>query len=110
MRSLSPSATLRQLQEHIANVEQKYGFADETMVQKCLLLGEEVGELFKSIRMLSGIGVDVNSVAHDVGEELADVLAFVLAIANRTGVDLGTAFMEKQKTNETRTWRNRVIE
>jgi len=38
-------------------------------------------------------------------EELADCLAYILKLANYTGVDLEEAYLEKMKTNEGRNWR-----
>lgn len=105
MPSLASNASLRDLQNYVADAERKRGFLEQTTLQKCLLLGEEVGELFKAVRKCSGLGVDPNSSAHHVGEELADVLNFVLAIANRLEIDLATAFLEKEQKNEERIWR-----
>ncbi len=39
-----------------------------------------------------------------LGEELADVLIYLAAIANREGIDLSQALREKEALNETRTW------
>lgn len=104
MDRLEQNATLRELQSYIATIEVERGFVDQTTVQKCLLLGEEVGELFKAVRHLSGMGTDVAGAARDVAEELADVLIFLLAIANRCNVDLSTALIDKEQKNRTRTW------
>jgi len=38
-------------------------------------------------------------------EELADCLAYILKLANYTGVDLEEAYLEKMKTNAGRNWR-----
>ena len=38
-------------------------------------------------------------------EELADCLAYILKLANYTGVDLEEAYLEKMETNEGRSWR-----
>ncbi|NLF78398.1 MAG: hypothetical protein GX573_22115 [Chloroflexi bacterium] len=39
-----------------------------------------------------------------IREELADVLAYVLKLANYTGIDLEEAYLEKMRTNQERTW------
>lgn len=104
MPPLSLTPSVRDLQKYIAEVERERGFAEQTPLQKCLLLGEEVGELFKAVRKHSDIGIDPNSSRHEVAEELADVLSFVLAIANRFEVDLTGAFLEKEAKNGTRQW------
>jgi NTP pyrophosphatase (non-canonical NTP hydrolase) len=105
MSELPPSPTLRQLQEYVAQTERDRGFAEESELHKCLLLGEEMGELFKAVRRCSGIKVDPKSTVNTVGEELADILNFVAAIANRFQIDLETAYRDKEKKNGTRTWR-----
>lgn len=104
MPTISTSPTIKELQDYVAAIEVERGFADQSVVQKCLLLGEEVGELFKAVRTCSGIGVDPQSSHHVVADELADVLIFLVAIANRAGVDLATAFLEKEARNDGRVW------
>jgi len=104
MLVLPPNPTLRHLQDYIAAVEHERGFTNESAVQKCLLLGEEVGELFKAVRSHAGVKVDPKSTVGAVGEELADVLSFVLAIANRFDVDITSAFVEKEQKNSKRRW------
>ncbi len=47
-------------------------------------LGEEVGELFKAVR--EGEGIE---------EEIADVFAWLLSVANVLGVDVEDAFRRK---------------
>lgn len=104
MSPLPLSPSVQDMQKYVAEVERERGFAEQTPLQKCLLLGEEVGELFKAVRKFSDIRVDPNSSCHDVAEELADVLIFLIAIANRFEVDLTEAFLEKEAKNEIRTW------
>ncbi len=106
MQNLSPNPTLRELQSYIAQIEDERGFSEQTPIQKCLLLGEEVGELFKAVRKRSGIKVDPMSSVTSIGEELADILSFVLAIANRFEIDIGLAFLEKEQKNNQRVWNN----
>lgn len=36
----------------------------------------------------------------EVADEMADVLSFLLAMANATGIDLATSFVEKMAANE----------
>jgi NTP pyrophosphatase (non-canonical NTP hydrolase) len=73
-------------------------------VQQCLLLGEEVGELFKAVRKQQNLTVDPQSRVGDVEEELADVLIYLCAIANRLDIDLEDAFRRKEQRNEQRVW------
>lgn len=101
-----PSSTdqLAYFQEYVAETEKERGFDEETALEKCLLLGEEVGELFKAVRRQAGIKTDPNSDVHEIGNELADVLNFVLAIANRFNVDLAQAYARKEALNNARSW------
>lgn len=101
---ITPISSLSQLQAHVAQAELARGFLAQSAADKCLLLGEEVGELFKAVRKTSGLAVDPQSDVGDVGSELADILNFLLAIANRYHIDLGEAFVSKEAINETRTW------
>ena len=98
------SFTLKQLQEYVSQIERVRGFDQETALEKCLHLGEEVGELFKAVRLSSGMSVDRHSTEHQPGEELADILNFLVAIANRLGVDLEAAYREKEERNSARLW------
>lgn len=104
MPALPSNPTIRNLQDYVAEVERERGFADESAIQKCLLLGEEIGELFKAVRKRAGIKVDPTSSVNMVGEEIADILSFVLAIANRFQIDVASAFIEKEQKNRGRVW------
>lgn len=97
-------ATLSNLQIYVDELERERGFEKDTILQKCLLLGEEVGELFKAIRKAEKIGIDNNSQVFNIEEELADILIYVCAIANRCNIDLEQAFRTKEEINKKRTW------
>jgi len=68
------------------------------------LLGEEVGELFKAIRKTEKIGIDNNSQVFNIEEELADILIYLCAIANRCNIDMEQAFRTKEEINKKRKW------
>jgi NTP pyrophosphatase (non-canonical NTP hydrolase) len=95
---------LADFQRYVAELEAERGFEGQDVVQKCLMLGEEVGELFKAVRKHAQIKVDRNSEIGSADEELADILIFVCSIANRMGVDLERAFREKEARNKVRVW------
>lgn len=97
--------SLSELQRYVEWLESDRGFSDQSILDKCLLLGEEVGELFKAVRKSSGLAIDATSEFGNVADELADVLIFLASIANRAGVDLDQALRDKEAVNETRTWR-----
>lgn len=101
---ITKQSTLQQLQAYVASTELRRNFHSQSSIEKCLLLGEEVGELFKAVRRSSGLSTDPNSELNEVGNELADVLNYLLSIANRHQIDLGQAFVEKEKINDSRIW------
>ncbi len=105
MPALDPDPTLRDFQRYVRQMEEERGFARQDALDKCLLLGEEVGELFKAIRKTRGLSVELGAEYGAVGEELADVLIYLCAIANRFDIDLERAFREKEAINAQRTWR-----
>jgi NTP pyrophosphatase (non-canonical NTP hydrolase) len=102
--NLEQRPTLAELQRYVAELERERGFSDQSGRDKCLLLGEELGELFRAVRRAEGLKVDPASRAADVGDELADCLIYLCAIANRYGVDLEAAFRSKEARNAARTW------
>jgi NTP pyrophosphatase (non-canonical NTP hydrolase) len=104
MLPLRSGATLADLQCYVAEMEDERGFADSTVLEQSLKLGEEVGELFKAIRKRERLPIDHDSITGTVGEELADVLIYLCAIANREGVSLEHALRSKELLNETRVW------
>jgi NTP pyrophosphatase (non-canonical NTP hydrolase) len=97
-------ATLQSIQQYVQELELERGFITQTVIEKCLLLGEEAGELFKAVRKAEKISIDVNSTKHEVSNELADLLIYLCAIANRYDIDLETAFREKEEVNKKRKW------
>lgn len=104
MEPLSRGATVADFQRYVAKMETERGFTDSTVLEQCLKLGEEYGELCKAIRKRSDLPVDRQSVIGTVDEELADVFIYLLAIANRYNIDLEDAFRRKEERNEARTW------
>jgi NTP pyrophosphatase (non-canonical NTP hydrolase) len=104
----SGQSEIADLQLQVSQFERERGFDSESAMVKCLLLGEEIGELFKAVRYSSGLGVDQNSTGRAVGEELADVFIFLLALANRFHLELGGEVSRKLDINKHRAW-NRSI-
>lgn len=105
MLKLKKSPTLKDIQRYVAKMEKERGFDKETVVPKCLLLGEEVGELYKSIRKSHKTSkLDHNSIFSDAAEEAADIIMVLCAIANRLDIDLEKAFRQKEEKNKKRKW------
>lgn len=105
MPVLKNNPALKDIQSYVAELEQERGFTDNTVLQNCLQLGEEVGELFKAIRKTEKMKVDANSDTKHIDEELADIVIFLCSIANRYNIDIEQAFREKEEHNKTRTWK-----
>jgi NTP pyrophosphatase (non-canonical NTP hydrolase) len=102
---LPEGATLAQLQRYIEREAKKRGFGNQRVLEKCLILGEEVGELFKSIRKEEKIPVGRHSKIGTISEEMADVLMYVCTIASFYGVDLEAAFRAKDKVHAKRIYK-----
>jgi len=105
MPILTKNPTLKEFQKYVTELENERGFTHQTIIDKCLLLGEEVGELFKAVRKSEGLAVDVNSNFTEIGDELTDIFIYICAIANRKGIDLEKAFREKEEKNKKRIWK-----
>jgi NTP pyrophosphatase (non-canonical NTP hydrolase) len=101
---LEQNQSLEEIQRYVADMENERGFSGRPVIEQCLQLGEEVGEVFKAVRKREKMRLDPNSAVGDVGEELADVLIYLCAIANRLDIDLADALRNKEAVNETRTW------
>ena len=104
MPQLNDHPTLADFQSYVAQLETERGFEDQSARDKCLLLGEEVGELFKAVRKIEGLKVDTDSRFGTISEELADIFIYVCAIANRYNIDLEAAFRDKEAINHQRSW------
>jgi len=106
MPNLTKNPTLTNFQNYVVELETERGFANQTIIHKCLLLGEEVGELFKAVRKSEGLAIDANSNFTEIGDELTDIFIYLCAIANRIGIDLEEAFREKEVKNKQRVWKS----
>ena len=107
MPQLRQNPLLKDLQKYVEELEVERGFSDQSARDKCLMLGEEVGELFKAVRKAEGLKIDRNSKVGEISHELADILIFLCSIANRYQVDLEAAFREKESVNKQRKWEKR---
>lgn len=106
MAELPAHPTLPQLQRYLDAVCQERGWTQDNYAEKFLLFTEEVGELAKAIRKARGLyQEDARQNTRNLEEEFADVLSYLLDLANSFGVDLEQAFRAKEAVNATRTWR-----
>lgn len=104
---LSARSPLPALQRYVAEMVERRGFTAYKSLEVMLLLVEEVGELAKALRKEQGLKIDhARSGSYgQVQEELADVLLYLLSLANWTGVDLAEALRAKEAENERRVWK-----
>jgi NTP pyrophosphatase (non-canonical NTP hydrolase) len=105
MPILKEKPTLLDIQKYVKELKTERGFTDVSIIQNCLLLGEEVGELFKAVRKIEKMKTDLNSDFTSVEEELADIMIFISSIANQFNIDLEAAFRNKEEINKKREWK-----
>lgn len=100
------SLGLIELQEYIKIKVKERGFEDESPKDLLVLLIEEVGEFAKAIRKYSGIKVD--SEKKDkypaLQEEIADVLIYIIDLANTLNINLDESYRIKDDINDSRFW------
>ena len=109
MIELPRGAGLSEYQRYIQELEALHGWLDVDLVHNCFLMGEEVGELFKAVRVHNrmfeeGQPVESSVARDEVADEIVDVLNYLLAIANRLDIDVEEAFRKKNLKNQQRTW------
>lgn len=104
MLHLAPHPDLKTIQEYVYELKKERGFFNNSLQQECLLLGEEVGELFKAVRKQQDMKLDTKSTVGSVDEELADILIYLCSIANHLEIDLEQALRSKEEANKQRTW------
>ncbi len=73
-----------------------------------ILLQEEIGGLANAFaqRWVAKTTHRTDSSLPAIREELADVLAYVIKLANDTGVDLEAAYLEKMRASTAHSWRD----
>jgi phosphoribosylanthranilate isomerase len=104
---LPEGATVAELQRSVLLLEARMGWLDADAEACGFRMVEEVGELHRAIRELHRArdrGDDLAALRAAAGAEIADVLNYLLAIANRLGVDVERASREKNLENQRRTW------
>ncbi len=110
MTILKSNPTLPDLQTYIKTVSEERGWNDNNHLEMFLLFSEEVGELAKGIRAYSnlyqekGKGKSIVETKKELEGEFADVLNYLLDLANYFEIDLEKAFREKEAINAQRTW------
>lgn len=105
MAELPEAPTLGDLQRYVDEVCQERGWTKDSPAEKFVLFVEEVGELAKAIRKAAGLYAE-QAKPRDMSleEEFADVLSYLLDLANCYSIDLERAFREKEEINRSRRW------
>ena len=97
--------TLIDLQKYMDEVCKERGWVKDTYAEKFLLFSEEVGELAKAMRKTAGLYKEkANPKNFELEEEFADVLSYLLDLANYFQINLEKVFREKEQVNQNRTW------
>ena len=96
---------IRELQAFHETLDQEKRF-DSDMLRNIAYLSEEIGEVVSAIRDFKRADEvsAVETARVQLGEELADCLAYILKLANYGGIDLQEAYIRKMEQNLTRTW------
>ncbi|HEY0757491.1 MAG TPA: MazG nucleotide pyrophosphohydrolase domain-containing protein [Ktedonobacteraceae bacterium] len=105
MADLPTHPTLPELQQYMDKICKERGWTQDSYAEKFLLFTEEVGELAKAIRKTQGLYQEkAKHTQVELEEEFADVLSYLLDLANCFQVDLESAFAEKERVNANRVW------
>jgi NTP pyrophosphatase (non-canonical NTP hydrolase) len=105
MANLPEHPTLKDLQKYMDEVCKERGWTKDTYAEKFLLFSEEIGELAKAMRKATGLYQEkAKQKQIELAEEFADVLSYLLDLANYFSVDLEQAFREKEQINQNRVW------
>jgi NTP pyrophosphatase (non-canonical NTP hydrolase) len=98
------NASLAAYQRYVRQVIQERGFDDETVSQKFMLLLEEAGGFARAARKSASLAEATDATPERLDDSAADVFAVLLDICNQLGLDLETAFINREHKNQLRTW------
>ena len=99
---------LSNLQKYFARKVIERGFENETEKDLLILLIEELGELSHIIRTFSGLKIKKSTLENklhlNIEGEIADILIYIIILANKFGIDLFSSLKIKEIENEKREW------
>lgn len=96
---------IRELQAFHEALDREKKF-DVDMLRNIAYLSEEIGEVVSAIRAFKRAEDPsaLDEARSQLGEELADCLAYILKLANYGSIDLQEAYLQKMERNLGRTW------
>lgn len=102
-------ASLKEWQTYVGRVVKARGWDKASDLETFLLFQEEVGELAKAMRKHRGLfsegpPTDAKASKKELALEMADVLSYLLDLAERFHIDLEAAAVEKEEINRHRHW------
>jgi|GEM_PF-528204 len=109
--------TIQDFQEFHRWLDAKNDFNTDLFLNMMLLSGEvgELAQVLKKVHFMASpdrnagqaVSLEVALETHNenIGQELADCLAYIFKLANYTGVDLQEAYLKKMRKNLDRTWK-----
>lgn len=97
--------TIKQLQDYVGHKIKERGFENETIHERLVLLMEEIGELAKACRKISGMNIDTGREdKYKVGEEITDVLNMLFAVGIELEIDIEKEYFDKECKIDQRTY------
>ena len=94
-----PKLNLRAFQRYYKRVASQRGYERETAQNCLLLMVEEIGELAHAVRKREKLARHGNARSVSEAHELADVLMYVIHMANILDLDIGSAVLDKEQLN-----------
>lgn len=106
MPILKEKPSLAELQNYQRRVCAERGWDQTSDLEAFLLFTEEIGELAKAIRNRKQLYTEKGKVLDEfeMEGEFADVLGYLLELANRFNINLEEAFRKKEAINAQREW------
>lgn len=105
INELPQTDSLKKLQEYIWSMNFERGFDTKDAGKKLVILMEEVGELAKAVRGVSGMKFASTTKRTELAEELADVQIVLLGLASLVDINMFDAVMKKERKNRKRIWK-----
>ncbi len=109
MTEFPKNVSLTDAQKWVDDMCKERGFDANTALEKFLLFAEEVGELAKAIRKVTGMHIEGSHTLEEKQKELrgefADVTMYLFDLANGFSVNIEDAIREKDAINQKRTWK-----